>query len=96
MLSDDLILEYLNLRLDKVKAIRRQSFQLAAEFRDKEREKSKEICKILNPNGEFIDWNTFDKIINDYCQQIYNCSTHDYSLCVKSIERFKKLRELGI
>jgi hypothetical protein len=96
MLSDDLILEYLNLRLEKVKAIKKQSYQFAAEFRDKERQKSKEIWRILNPDGEFVDWITCDKIIDDYCLQVYNCSTYDYALCVKSIERIKKLRQLGI
>ena len=86
----------MNLRLEKVKAIKRQSYQIAAEFRDKEREKSKEVWRVLNPDGEFVDWSTCDKIIDDYCLQVYNCSTYDYTLCVKSIERVKKLRELGI
>ena len=96
MQYDDLILQYLNLRLEKVKAIKKQKYDLAAQFRDSEREKSKEIWKILNPDGEFVDWNTCDKVIDDYCLQVYNCSTYDYALCVKSIERVKKLRELGI
>ena len=85
MQIDNLIIDYLNLRLEKVKFIR-----------DKEREKSKEICSILNPNGEFVDYNTYDKIIDDYCKQVYNCSTYNYSLCIKSIERVKKLNDLGI
>jgi len=93
---DNLIIEYLNLRLEKVRSVKRQSWQVAAEIRDKERLKSKEIWQILAPGGEFVDWNTCDKIIDDYCLQVYNCSTYDYSLCVKSIERVKKLRELGI
>lgn len=93
---DNLIIEYLNLKLEKVRAVKRQSWNVAAEIRDKERLKSKEIWKILNPDGEFVDWNTCDKIINDYCLQVYNSSIYDYSLCVKSIERVKKLRELGI
>ena len=96
MQIDDLIVDYLNIRLEKVKLIRKQNFQMAADFRDKEREKSKEIFNILNPGGEFVDWNTCDKIINDYCLQVYNCSTYDYSLCIKSIERVKKLNDLGI
>ena len=96
MQVENLIIEYLNLRLEKVKFIKRQNYQFAAEARDKERQKSKEICSILNPGGEFVDWNTCDKIIDDYCRQVYNCSTYDYSLCIKSIERLKKLNDLGI
>ena len=91
MQIDNLIIDYLNLRLEKVKFIKKQNFQFAAEVRDKEREKSKEICSILNPNGEFVDYNTYDKIIDDYCKQVYNCSTYNYSLCIKSIERVKNI-----
>jgi hypothetical protein len=96
MQVENLIIEYLNLGFQKVKYIKVQNYQMAAEARDKEREKSKEIWRILNPDGEFIDWNTCDKIIDDYCLQAYNCSTYDYALCVKSIERAKKLKDLGI
>lgn len=96
MQIEDLIIEYLNLRLEKVKFIRTQNYQFAAEIRDIERQKSKEICSILNPEGEFVDWNTCDKIIDDYCNQVYNCSTYDYSLCIKSIQRVRKLNDLGI
>jgi len=91
-----LIIEYLNIKLEKVKFIKNQNFQFAAEVRDKERVKSKEICDIINPGGEFVNYNTYDKIIDDYCKQVYNCSTYDYSTCVKAIMRAKKLNDLGI
>lgn len=93
---DNLILEYLDLRLEKVKAIKRHNYETAANIRDKEREKSKELFNILNPDSKFVDWNTCDKVIDDYCLQVYNCSTYNYELCVKSIERVRKLNDLGI
>lgn len=96
MVSDELILEYLNLRLEKVKAIKKQKYDLAAQFRDKERIASKNLFKILNPDVEFVDYNTCDRLIDDYCLQVYNCSTYNYALCVKTIERIKKLKDLGI
>ncbi len=96
MQVEDLILEYLNFKCDKVRAIKIQKYDLAANHRDKERIKSKEIFDILNPGAQFIDYNNCDKIIDDYCKQVYNCSTYNYSLCVKSIERIKKLNDLGI
>lgn len=96
MQIESLLIEYLNLRLQKVLFVRRQNFQMAAEVRDKERQKSKEICNILNPGGEWVSWNNCDNMIDDYCKQVHNCSTYDYSLCIKAIERVRKLNDLGI
>ncbi len=96
MQVDDLIIDFLNLRSEKVKFIKIQNYEFAAQARDKERQKSKEICELLIPDSEFVNWNTCDKIIDDYCVQIYNCSSYNYSKCIKSINRFKKLKDLGI
>jgi hypothetical protein len=96
MKIDNLIIEYLKAMKEKQEAIFCQKYEKAAIARDKERIKSKEIFNILIPDGEFIDWNTCDKIIDDYCKQVYNCSIYDYSLCLKNINRQIKLKDLGI
>lgn len=96
MLSDDLIIEYLNYKLAKVKAIKVQKYDLAAQWRDKERVISTQIFSQLNPDSQFISYSDCEKSIENYCIETYNCSTYDYNKCIKSINRFKKLKDLGI
>ena len=93
---DELIIDYLNLKYQKIVFAKTQNWQLAAETRDKEREMSKQISNILIPDSEFVNWSTCDKIIDSYCKQNYNCSAYKSLLCIKSIQRIKKLNNLGI
>jgi hypothetical protein len=78
-----------------MKSIKVQKWDLAAQVRDMERIKSKEIFNILNTGGEFVDWNTCDKIIDNHCNQVYNCSIYD-THSLKQIIRQKRLKDIGI
>ena len=94
MQVDELIIDYMNFKLEKVKAIKVQKYDLAAHWRDKERLISKQIFELINPNSEFVSWNNCDKIIDDYCYQVFNSSTNDYSKCISSIKRWRNLKNL--
>lgn len=93
---DDLILEFLNLRIEKIKAIRKQQFDDAANIRDKERKLSKVISETINPDIFSDDHTICEVQIEQYCLKIFNCSSYDTQLCVKSIERTKKLKSIGL
>lgn len=94
MQVDELIIEFMNYKLAKVKAIKVQKYDLAAKWRDEERQMSKKIFELINPNCEFISWVECDRAINNYCKQVYNSSTYDYSKCISSIKRWRNLNNL--
>ncbi len=94
MQVDELIIDYMNFKLEKVKAIKVQKYDLAAQWRDEERQMSKKIFEIISPNSEFISWNDCDRTIDDYCKQVYNSSINDYSKCISSIKRCRNLKNL--
>lgn len=77
-------------------SIKNKDFSAAAEIRDLEKKLSFEIFTILKPESVFVNFQDCDKIIEDYCIQKFNCSSYNYSLCLKSIERLKKLNNLGL
>lgn len=96
MQFDDLIISYCEYRIAKVKAIRTQKYAIAAEFRDEERKLSKEILFHINPSYETIKHNECEKIIDEWCIKEYNCGIYDPINCIKSINRIKKIKDLGL
>lgn len=91
MKIDELIIEYLNLRLEKIKSAKNSNFTLAAELRDKERELSKKIFYILRPDDVFLNYFHTHDLIDEFCVKNYNCSNFESSNCIKSIIRKVKL-----
>jgi hypothetical protein len=96
MQFDDLIISYCEYRIAKVKAIKTQKYALAAECRDEERKISKEILSLINPSYDSIKHNECEKIIDDWCTKEYNCGIYDPVNCIKTINRIKKIKELGL
>lgn len=93
---DDLIIQYLNFKIEKKLYVKYQRWNLAAVTRDKERNLSKKISNIIEPNVEFLNFSICDKTIDDYCSQIHNCSIYNPERCLKNIQRFKKINDLGL
>lgn len=96
MLSDDLIIEYLNYKIAKVKAVKIQKYDIAAQWRDKERIISYKILSELNHSNKNISYTECQGYIENHCLKTYNCSSYDYLNCIRSIKRIKKLKDLGI
>lgn len=96
MLSEKVLIEYLQFKIEKVKAIKSQKFDLAAKFRDEERLLSVQLYNIITENKQFESYSICDNKIDDYCRKTYNCSVYQPHSCIKSIKRIKKLRDLGI
>ncbi len=96
MLVESLIIDYLNFRLEKIKAIKFQNYEIAARFRDQERNISKDLSTIIIPGYEFTSYSNCANILANYCVRVYNCGISDYRNLIKSIYRQRKLRDLGI
>jgi hypothetical protein len=92
---DNLIIEYLRARAIKQNAIHNQQYEVAANSRDDERRLSVEIFNTLHPNDNYNSYNNCDEAIDEYCLKKYNLSIYD-NICLKSIIRYQKLKELGI
>lgn len=93
------ILEYLEQRSIKDKALRRQDFQLAATSRDSEREISRKLYNVLNDidNNDFLDWNIYEEFIKNWlCSEFGITNLNDKDYIIKLINRKNNLNKLDI
>jgi hypothetical protein len=93
----NIVLEYIEQRSIKDKAIRRQDYQLAATSRDSEREISRKLYNMLNniDNNDFLDWNIYENFIKEWFFSEYgitNFNNKDNS--IKLINRRNNLNKL--
>jgi hypothetical protein len=92
---NNLIIEYLETRYNKVINIKRQNYDMAANFRDLERELSIKIFRIIKGDCNDLNYKQSEDEISNYCLKEFNCSIYDYN-CIKAIKRHIKLKDLGI
>lgn len=95
----NIVLEYIEQRSIKDKAIRRQDYQLAATSRDSEREISRKLYNMLNniDNNDFLDWDIYEKFIKDwFCSEYGITNFNDKDNNIKLINRRNNLNKLDI
>lgn len=93
------ILEYLEQRSTKNKALRRQHYQLAATYRDSERDILRELYNVLNniDNNDFLDWNIYEEFIKKwFCSEFGITDLNDKNNNIKLINRKNNLNKLDI
>lgn len=106
MIIDDLLISYLEAKSEKFKCVKSAQYDEAAKYREDERNLSERIFRLLNPddllplNLQFevvtIGQNRFEDFIREYCQKEFNCDISDSDICLKNINRQKKLKDIGI
>lgn len=95
----NIVLEYLEKKSLKHKAIRTQDYQLAAISRDSEREIARKLYNQLNSikNEDFIDWNTYEKFVKDWIYSEYGINDYtDKEHNIKLINRKNNIDKLNI
>lgn len=92
---DSLILDMLDIRLKKHKSIKRQNYDRAAHYRDKEKEISRKIYHLFTDISETYDWRIFEQKIDKYCKDNFGISYLE-SDSYKQLMREIKIRNLGI
>lgn len=91
---ENLLLTYLDFRISKRLAVKNLQWDIAADCRDKERELSKQIALIINPELQSFDVRLCESLIEYYCINKYNSSIFDADVCKKSILRILKINDL--
>jgi septum formation inhibitor-activating ATPase MinD len=82
----DIILQYLHQRDIKNKAIRSQSYAIAAQSRDSERLKARDFYNLINNcEDETFDWVKYDRFLKEWFEEKYSLNIYQ----VDSIQVFK-------
>jgi len=103
---DDLLIRYLEAKSEKNKCVKSARYDEAVKYRDDEKNLSERIFRLLNPDDLLplnlqlevatIGQNRFEDFIREYCKSEFNCDISDSDLCLKNINRQKKLKDIGI
>ena len=102
MIIDDLLIRYLEAKSEKLKCVKSARYDEAAKYREDERNLSERIFRLLNPDDLLplglvtIGQNRFEDFIREYFQKEFNCDIDNSDICLKNINRQKKLKDIGI
>jgi hypothetical protein len=92
---DVLILELLDCRTKKMKAIGKQNFIQAAKYRDKEKDISRKIFTLLPSPENGFDAKDFQQKLDKYCKDVYGVGFF-VNDSLKQLRRSIKIKNLGI
>lgn len=94
---DELLIEMFESKRLKSEAIRYQKYEDAASARDKERQLSEQLYKLIIGRDDvgFIKWVECEKAVDDYCKEKYGFSYSDSDSLVQ-LKRQIALKNLGI
>lgn len=93
----NIILEYIEQRSIKDKAIRRQDYQLAATSRDNEREISRQFYNLLNNvEDTTFKWDKYEMSIKNYLYSEFGVNSYDKDYLIKLMNRKNNLDNLSL
>ena len=94
---DNLLVEMFQCKFDKGRSIRYQKYEDAASARDKERQLSEDLYRLIIGGDDFgyIKWLECEKVVDDYCKENYGFSYSD-SDSLTQLKRQIALKNLGI
>ena len=92
---DELLIEMFESKRLKSEAIRYQKYEDAASARDKERQLSEQLYKIIIERDDVVKWVECEKVVDDYCKEKYGFSYYDADSLVQ-LKRQIALKNLGI